>query len=128
MKDPGNERQPGTPARFVLVPEVTPDTVLEQVSTYGGKVLRASLTTDAEARLNAALAQGQAAATPERTLVHTAPGHSLFVGWSRGGCRLPCGNPRSRYTGFGPSLMDPGDRVGTARVAKAIPTRFSRRP
>lgn len=51
MKELGETMQPETSALFVLVRQVTPDKVLEEVAPYGGKVLRTSLTKDKEAEL-----------------------------------------------------------------------------
>lgn len=55
MRDLGATLQPGTSALFILVRKVTPDKVLEQVSKYGGKVLRTSLSKDKEAQLQEVL-------------------------------------------------------------------------
>lgn len=55
MKSLGETMQPGTSALFVLVRKVTPDKVLEEVATYGGTVLRTSLTKDEEAQLQEVL-------------------------------------------------------------------------
>lgn len=49
---------PNSSAIFVLVRRSTPDKVLPEVGKYGGTVLHTSLPADAEARLQAALAQG----------------------------------------------------------------------
>lgn len=55
MRELGETLQPKTSALFVLVRKVTPDKVLEDVSKYGGKVLRTSLSKDEEAQLQAVL-------------------------------------------------------------------------
>jgi uncharacterized membrane protein len=55
MRELGETMQPGTSALFVLVRQVTPDKVLEEVAPYGGKVLRTSLTKDKEAELQEVL-------------------------------------------------------------------------
>ncbi|HAC66227.1 MAG TPA: hypothetical protein DCF68_22505 [Cyanothece sp. UBA12306] len=55
MKELGETLQPETSALFVLVRKVTPDKVLEEISPYGGKVLRTSLTKDKEEELQAVL-------------------------------------------------------------------------
>ncbi|HEY9865165.1 MAG TPA: DUF1269 domain-containing protein [Candidatus Obscuribacterales bacterium] len=55
MKSLGETLQPKTSALFVLVRKVTPDKVLEEIATYGGTVLRTSLTKDEEAQLQEVL-------------------------------------------------------------------------
>jgi uncharacterized membrane protein len=50
------EMRPGSSAIFVLVEQVTADKVLQGMSRYGGTVLHTSLSADAEARLQTALA------------------------------------------------------------------------
>jgi uncharacterized membrane protein len=55
MRELGETLQPQTSALFILVRKVTPDKVLEDVSKYGGKVLRTSLSKDEEAQLQAVL-------------------------------------------------------------------------
>ena len=59
MKELGASLRPGTSALFVLVRKSTPDKVLPEISKYGGKVLRTSLSNEDEARLQAAL-EGEA--------------------------------------------------------------------
>ena len=55
MRELGSTLAPGTSAIFVLVRQATPDKVLEEVSKFGGKVLRTSLTKDREAQLQQVL-------------------------------------------------------------------------
>ena len=55
MRELGETMHNGTSALFVLVRQVTPDKVLEEVAPYGGKVLRTSLTKDKEAELQKVL-------------------------------------------------------------------------
>lgn len=55
-KSCGEKLVPGTSALFVLVRKATPDKVVEEIRPYGGTVLTTSLTRDAEARLQEALA------------------------------------------------------------------------
>jgi uncharacterized membrane protein HdeD (DUF308 family) len=50
IKDLPAKLQPGSSALFVVVRKATPDKVLPEVSKYGGIVLHASLSNDAEAR------------------------------------------------------------------------------
>jgi len=68
MRELGETLQPETSALFVLVRKVTPDKVLADVSKYGGKVLRTSLSKDEEAQLQAVLDShglSSAAETPQ---------------------------------------------------------------
>jgi uncharacterized membrane protein len=55
MKQLGSQFTPGTAALFVLVRKATPDKVVEELSQYGGTVIRSSLTHDQEAALQQAL-------------------------------------------------------------------------
>jgi uncharacterized membrane protein len=48
--------QPGTSALFLVVDKVTPDKALAALSKYGGRVLKTSLSEDAEQKLQEALA------------------------------------------------------------------------
>ncbi|HEX3801968.1 MAG TPA: DUF1269 domain-containing protein [Solirubrobacteraceae bacterium] len=48
--------QPGTSALFLVVNKVTPDKAIEALSKYGGRVLKTSLSADAEQKLQEALA------------------------------------------------------------------------
>ncbi len=50
--------QPGTSALFLVVRKVTPDRVTEALSKYGGRVLKSSLSKDAEEQLQRALRGG----------------------------------------------------------------------
>jgi uncharacterized membrane protein len=47
--------QPGTSALFLVVDKVTPDKATEALSKYGGRVLKTSLPTDAEQKLQEAM-------------------------------------------------------------------------
>jgi uncharacterized membrane protein len=47
--------QPGTSALFLVVVKVTPDKAIERLSKYGGRVLKTSLSADAEQKLQEAL-------------------------------------------------------------------------
>ena len=51
MRELGETLTPGTSALFILVRKVTPDKVLDEVSKYGGKILRTSLSKDDESQL-----------------------------------------------------------------------------
>lgn len=55
MKELGESLQPETSALFILIKKFTPDKVLDEVSKYGGKVLRTSLSKDDEKQLQAVL-------------------------------------------------------------------------
>lgn len=55
IRELGETLQPKSSALFVLVRKVTPDKVLDEVSKFGGKVLRTSLTKDEESQLQAVL-------------------------------------------------------------------------
>ena len=48
--------QPGTSALFLVVKKVTPDKAVAALSKYGGRVLKTSLSEDAERKLEEALA------------------------------------------------------------------------
>ena len=47
--------QPGTSALFLVVDKVTPDRAIEALSQFGGRVLKTSLSRDAEQQLRSAL-------------------------------------------------------------------------
>jgi uncharacterized membrane protein len=47
--------QPGTSALFLIVDKVTPDKAIEALSKYGGRVLKTSLSKDAERQIQEAL-------------------------------------------------------------------------
>lgn len=55
MRQLGETLQPDTSALFILVKKVTPDKVLDEVSKYGGKILRTSLSKDDEKQLQQVL-------------------------------------------------------------------------
>ena len=61
IKSLGHDLQPGTSAVFVLVRKATTDKVIAEVAKYGGHVLQSSLSSEAEAKLQAALTAGTAA-------------------------------------------------------------------
>jgi uncharacterized membrane protein len=54
--------QPGTSALFLVVDKVTPDKAVAALSKYGGRVLKTSLSEDAEQQLQEALAGAGTAA------------------------------------------------------------------
>lgn len=47
--------QPGTSALFLMVDKITPDKAIEALSKFGGRVLKTSLTHDAEEQIQRAL-------------------------------------------------------------------------
>lgn len=55
MRQLGETLQPETSALFILVKKVTPDKVLDEVSQYGGRILRTSLSKDDEQQLQQVL-------------------------------------------------------------------------
>jgi uncharacterized membrane protein len=61
IKQLGQNLQNGTSALFVLVRRSTPDKVVAEIKQYGGTILHSTLSTQAEAQLQSALAAGQRA-------------------------------------------------------------------
>ncbi|MBV9390232.1 MAG: DUF1269 domain-containing protein [Chroococcidiopsidaceae cyanobacterium CP_BM_ER_R8_30] len=59
IREIGNTIEPGTSAIFVLVRQATPDKVLAEISQFGGKVIRSSLSKADEDKLQEALTKGQ---------------------------------------------------------------------
>lgn len=55
MRELGKTLTPSTSALFILVRKVTPDKVLDEVSKYGGTILRTSLSKDDEKQLQEVL-------------------------------------------------------------------------
>jgi uncharacterized membrane protein len=55
MREVGQSLEPGTSALFVLVRKVTLDRVLPEISSFGGKILRTSLSKEQEEKIQAAL-------------------------------------------------------------------------
>ncbi|HID77377.1 MAG TPA: DUF1269 domain-containing protein, partial [Planctomycetaceae bacterium] len=55
IKNLSETLKPSTSALFVLVRKATPDKVLEELSKFNGRVLKTSLTAEAEAQIAAAL-------------------------------------------------------------------------
>lgn len=64
MKDLAASMKPGSSALFVLVRDMTPDKVLEELQGTGGTVLKTSLTHENEAKLQAALSEVKKTAAP----------------------------------------------------------------
>jgi uncharacterized membrane protein len=59
MRQVGQELQPGKAALFVLLTKSTPEKVLPEVAPYGGRILRTSLSPEAEERLREAAQSAQ---------------------------------------------------------------------
>lgn len=55
MKELAANMQPGSSTLFVLIRKVTPDKVIEEITPHGGKIIRASLSHEDEAKLHDAL-------------------------------------------------------------------------
>jgi uncharacterized membrane protein len=58
MKELAGKLQPGTSMLFVLFRKATWEKVLPHISEYGGTIMHSSLSPEAEARLQSALAEG----------------------------------------------------------------------
>ena len=58
MKELGEKVQPGTSVLFILFRKANWEKVLERVANYGGTVMHSSLSSEAEAKLQAGLAEG----------------------------------------------------------------------
>jgi uncharacterized membrane protein len=56
LKDLGTKLEPGGAALIVLVHRSTPDKVLPEIAGFGGEIIQSSLSDEAEAQLQAALA------------------------------------------------------------------------
>ena len=61
MKDLAKTLQPGTAALFVLVHQMTPDKVVEEIKPFGGTILKSNLSHEDEAKLQEALASAKTA-------------------------------------------------------------------
>lgn len=58
MKELGEKVRPGTSALFILFRKSNWENILERVANYGGTVMHSSLSSEAEAKLQSALAEG----------------------------------------------------------------------
>jgi uncharacterized membrane protein len=65
MKNLGNTIKPGTAALCVLIRQMTPDKVVEEIQHYGGTVLKTNLCHENETKLQEALASAQKSAGPQ---------------------------------------------------------------
>src|SRR6516225_2282934 len=59
MKNLGQTLKPGTAALCVLIRQMTPDKVLEEIQKFGGTLIKTNLSSENEAKLRAALASVQ---------------------------------------------------------------------
>ena len=57
IREVGSTIEPSTSAIFILVRSATPDKVLEDLSKFGGKVLKTSLSKEDETKLKAVMSQ-----------------------------------------------------------------------
>ncbi len=62
MKKLAETLKPGTAALCVLIRNLTPDKVVEEIQKFGGTVIKTNLSNEDEAKLQAALSAGQKAA------------------------------------------------------------------
>ncbi len=62
MKDLGTKLEPGKAALIVLVHRSTPDKVLPEIAQFEGEIIQSSLSDEAEAQLQDAMASARAAA------------------------------------------------------------------
>ena len=58
MKELGEKVRPGTSVLFILFRKSSWEKLLERVANYGGTVMHSSLSSEAEAKLQAAIAEG----------------------------------------------------------------------
>lgn len=59
MKNLGETLKPGTAALFVLIRQMTPDKVVEEIAQFGGTVLKTNLCHENETKLQEALTSAQ---------------------------------------------------------------------
>ena len=64
MKSLGETLKPGTAALCVLVRQMTPDKVVEELQKFGGTLIKTNLSHEKEEKLREALAAAQQAAAP----------------------------------------------------------------
>jgi uncharacterized membrane protein len=65
MKDLGQTLKPGTAALCVLIRQMTPDKVVEEIQKFGGTLIKTNLCHENEAKLREALESAQKTAQPE---------------------------------------------------------------
>jgi uncharacterized membrane protein len=59
MKQLGQTLKPGSAALFVLIRQMTPDKVVEEIQKFGGTLIKTNLCNENEAKLREALASVQ---------------------------------------------------------------------
>lgn len=64
MKQLAETLKPGTAALCVLIRQMTPDKVVEEIQKYGGTVIKTNLSHEEEAKLQAALSHAQKTIAP----------------------------------------------------------------
>jgi uncharacterized membrane protein len=64
MKSMGETLKPGTAALCVLIRQMTPDRVVQEIQKFGGTLIKTNLCHENEAKLREALAAAQKAAPP----------------------------------------------------------------
>ena len=64
MKELGQTLKPGTAALCVLIRQMTPDKVVEEIKKFGGTLIQTNLCNENEAKLREALASAQKSAEP----------------------------------------------------------------
>jgi uncharacterized membrane protein len=64
MKELGETLKPGTAALCILVHQMTPDKVIEELQKFGGKLIKTNLCHENEAKLREALSAVQKSAEP----------------------------------------------------------------
>jgi uncharacterized membrane protein len=64
MKELGTTLKPGTAALCVLIRQMTPDKVVEELQKFGGTLIKTNLCNENEAKLREALASVQKSAAP----------------------------------------------------------------
>lgn len=67
MKQLAETLQPGTAALCVLIRQMTPDKVVEELQKFGGTVIKSNLCNENEAKLQAALSSVQQSEEPSAT-------------------------------------------------------------
>jgi uncharacterized membrane protein len=64
MRELGQTLKPGTAALFVLIRQMTPDKVVEEIKMFGGTLIKTNLCNENEAKLREALALARRSAEP----------------------------------------------------------------
>src|SRR5262249_3012412 len=67
MKDMGQTLKPGTAALCVLIRQMTPDKVVEEIQKFGGTLIKTNLCHENEAKLREALASAEKATASSAT-------------------------------------------------------------